>query len=262
MQMRNLAFRDMRLPRLGAMQSGGFSPASLFAGGTEGAWFDPSDPSTLFQDSAGTTPVTVSGQPVGLMLDKSGNGNHATQATSSKRPTYTEGGGLSWLAFDGVDDSMRTANGVLNVADVSMLIAISRETESDRSIIALPQYPTIHSDPFFRLMIYTSRRRVIGPRINGVLYNSNITVADNARSIIFASNRKNVQVNGVVAPSDVSPVSLTFPNSVPLIISGNAAGGELHKGNFYGAVGLGGDMNFVEIDSATAYLAAKSGVTL
>ena len=53
------------------MQSGGFSPASLFAGGIAGAWYGPSDLSTLFQDSAGTTPVTTTGQPVGLMLDKS-----------------------------------------------------------------------------------------------------------------------------------------------------------------------------------------------
>jgi len=74
--MRNLAFRGLRLPRLGAMmRSGGFSPETLFTGGADGAWFDPSDPSTLFKDSAGTTPVTTAGQPVGqpvgLMLDKS-----------------------------------------------------------------------------------------------------------------------------------------------------------------------------------------------
>jgi hypothetical protein len=43
----------------------------LFANDEEGAWYDPSDLSTLFQDSAGTTPVTTAGQPVGLMLDKS-----------------------------------------------------------------------------------------------------------------------------------------------------------------------------------------------
>jgi hypothetical protein len=50
---------------------GGFSPLSLFAAGEPGAWWDPSDMSTLFQDSAGTTPVTAVEQPVGLMLDKS-----------------------------------------------------------------------------------------------------------------------------------------------------------------------------------------------
>ena len=36
-----------------------------------GAWFDPSDLSTLYQDAAGTVPVTAVGQPVGLVLDKS-----------------------------------------------------------------------------------------------------------------------------------------------------------------------------------------------
>ena len=61
---------------------GFFNPASLFIGGKEGVWYDPSDLSTLFQDSTGLTPVTEPGQPVGLMLDKSGNGNHASQSVS------------------------------------------------------------------------------------------------------------------------------------------------------------------------------------
>ena len=52
-------------------QVSGFSPASLFSGGQQGAWYDPSDVNMLFQDSAGTTPVTAAGQPVGLVLDKS-----------------------------------------------------------------------------------------------------------------------------------------------------------------------------------------------
>jgi hypothetical protein len=51
--------------------SGQFSPASLFAAGEVGAWYDPSDLTTLFTDSAGTTPVTAVEQFVGLMLDKS-----------------------------------------------------------------------------------------------------------------------------------------------------------------------------------------------
>ena len=44
--------------------------AALFASGEQGAWYDPSDRSTLFQDSAGTLPVTEVEQPVGLMLDR------------------------------------------------------------------------------------------------------------------------------------------------------------------------------------------------
>jgi hypothetical protein len=51
-----------------------FSPSVLFAAGEQGAWYDPSDygvGGTLFQDVAGTTPVTGVEQFVRLMLDKS-----------------------------------------------------------------------------------------------------------------------------------------------------------------------------------------------
>lgn len=41
---------------------------------------------TMFQDAAGTAPVTSVEQPVGLILDKSGNGNHASQSTTTARP--------------------------------------------------------------------------------------------------------------------------------------------------------------------------------
>ena len=50
----------------------GFTPRSLFASGAQGAWYDPSDYTTLFEDSAGTIPITTPlEKPVGLMLDKS-----------------------------------------------------------------------------------------------------------------------------------------------------------------------------------------------
>jgi hypothetical protein len=66
---------------------GGFSYiATLFAStGANGFWFDESYFSTLFQDSAGTTAVTAVEQPIGKILDKSGNGNNATQATAANR---------------------------------------------------------------------------------------------------------------------------------------------------------------------------------
>jgi hypothetical protein len=52
-----------------------FNPRNWFAKGEQGAWYDPSDLTTLFQESSGVTPMaavgTVADQPVGLMLDKS-----------------------------------------------------------------------------------------------------------------------------------------------------------------------------------------------
>ena len=65
-----------------------FSPASLFATGSQGAWYDNSNMSTLFQDAAGTTPAVLE-SPVGKQLDLSGRGNHRSQATSANRPTLS-----------------------------------------------------------------------------------------------------------------------------------------------------------------------------
>ncbi len=56
--------------KLGALNPDAVIEA-LFASGEQGAWYDPSDLSTMFQDSTGTTFVTADGQPVGLILDKS-----------------------------------------------------------------------------------------------------------------------------------------------------------------------------------------------
>jgi hypothetical protein len=63
----------------------GFTPLTLFSNGEQGVWYDPSDLSTMFQDTDGTTPVTAAGQAVALLLDKSGRGNHATQAITAAR---------------------------------------------------------------------------------------------------------------------------------------------------------------------------------
>ena len=61
----------------------------LFSAAEPGAWYDPSNLSTLFQDEAGSIPVTAVEQPVGRMLDLSGRGNHASQATTTKRPVLS-----------------------------------------------------------------------------------------------------------------------------------------------------------------------------
>lgn len=81
---RYFALRNVLL--LGASVVGAFSPTELFAAGEQGVWYDPSDFSTMFQDAAGTTPVTAVEQYVGKILDKSGRGNHATQSTETSRP--------------------------------------------------------------------------------------------------------------------------------------------------------------------------------
>ena len=85
-----------------------WTPIQIFLAGEKGAWYDPSDLSTLFQDAAGTIPVTADGDPVGLMLDKSGNGYHASQSVSGSRLVYRTDGTVHWLEFNGVNAFLQT----------------------------------------------------------------------------------------------------------------------------------------------------------
>lgn len=103
--------------RLGAAP---FSPASLFAANEQGVWYDPSDFSTMFQDAAGTTPVTAVEQPVGLILDKSKglvrnelltNGTFATDASGWTTQNATAGvsGGQVTLTNTGANGGIYQA---------------------------------------------------------------------------------------------------------------------------------------------------------
>ena len=82
----------------------------LFKNGEQGFFYDPNDLTTMFQDAAGTVPVTGSGQPVGLVLDKSKglvlgsnlipNGSFDADTNWSKSAGWTVSGGKA--NFDGL----------------------------------------------------------------------------------------------------------------------------------------------------------------
>lgn len=113
-------------------QRSAFSPRLLFARGEAGAWYDPADLSSMFQDAAGTAPCAID-SPVGLIKDKSGRGNHASQATAAARPMLRkDGSGRLYLEFDGIDDFLRATFAIGQPWDrVSALRQLSW-TEFDR----------------------------------------------------------------------------------------------------------------------------------
>lgn len=74
------------------------------------SWYDAMDKTSLFQDSAGTTPVVVTTDPVGYWGDRMKTTN-LLQATSGRRPTYVQNAyyGKPGVLFDGIDDFVRGA---------------------------------------------------------------------------------------------------------------------------------------------------------
>lgn len=91
----------------------GFSPASITG---LVAWYDAANLSTLWQDSARTTPAAADGDVIGSWNDRSANGYHVTQDTTANKPTLRLNvqNGKPVVRFDGVDD-------VLFIADQSGL---------------------------------------------------------------------------------------------------------------------------------------------
>ena len=71
-------------------------------------WTPESTDTALWLDAADDTTITESGGAVSQWDDKSGNGNHAVQATGSQQPTYTTNSKLGnkyGLQFDYLNDS-------------------------------------------------------------------------------------------------------------------------------------------------------------
>lgn len=95
---------------------GPFTPAELFASGERGIWVDIQDLSTMFQDTAGTVPVTAAGQKVARINDKSGNGNHLTQATAANQPYLRNDGTNYYLELVGSTPTYLVAPNTNNMA--------------------------------------------------------------------------------------------------------------------------------------------------
>ena len=241
---------------------GGFPPADLFTGSDTGVFYDVSDLSTLFQDSAGTTPVTASGQPVGKMLDKSGNGNHATQAIYAKRPIYTEGSGLGWLAFDGVDDGMGGPGLGVTSSALTMLYSATQSGGSALDLIFGVEY-TLENR--FQNFIATSGARKTGLAVS--VESSFTEYGDSSVNQIAGAvwNGSNVQnyINGAASgATSSSSGSMDLTEGTIYIGKSPSYPSYLFTGIFRGGLLINRELSAEEVINFSAYLAAKSGVTL
>lgn len=247
----------------------GFSPTVLFAAGEQGAWFDPSDLMTLYQDVGGTVPVTAPGQSVALMLDKSGRGSHASQATAAARPTYQiDASGRGYLAFDGVDDFMVTPSinftstdkmtvfaGVrkLSGAAVGMVCELGTDTNTINGsfyVTAPLNTGTGHSGCAARGTATVSVGASGWPApASGVL----TLLAD-----ILAPYTKHRRNGSQVAQYLGSVGSGTFA-SLPLYIGMRAGTSLPFNGNIYGLIARGAASDAVQIANTEAWLNNKTG---
>jgi len=253
----------------------GWHPGWLFRGGAQGAWYDPSDLATLFQDSAGTVPVTASGQPVGLMCDKSGNGNHAAQATAAKRPTYQTRDGLHWLGFDGVNDFLVTQT-ITPGTDKAQLFTGLKKLSNLRSDLIFEHSSDLASNfggfylfaPIIQSGItssYGATSRATAVAVAFMPENSIPSPSTNAVSVLIDIGGDSVilRADGTIAAQSASDQGIGNFLAHPSYIGMRSGISSPFSGNIYGMVlRFGPNLSDAEIARAERFLAAKTGVAL
>ena len=89
-----------------------WSPVSLFSSGQVGALYLPGSSGSMFKEDTLTTPAVV-GDTLGGLIDLSGNGNHALQSESTRRPTIVNSSGKVGLLFNTTTNVLRHPGAVL-----------------------------------------------------------------------------------------------------------------------------------------------------
>lgn len=259
----------------GATVIGGKKPSfnleilKLFANGEQGFWYDPSDMGTMFQDAAGTVPVTGVGQAVGLIRDKSGRNNHAFQTNAASRPLLQRNAttGAYYLAFDGSDDFLVTSSIDFTATDKVSLFAGVRKL-SDASRAVLLELGSTRLNTF----------RIEAPTVSTASYAFNAgatTVTGQIRSGFAAPISNVLTMRNSISTSNLairidgvegSPVTVNqgggnFGNS-PLYV-GRRDGTTLpFSGHIYNLIGIGRLTTESETAAIEKELAKRIGVTL
>ena len=101
---------------------------SLFSLGEQGFAYDPNNLNTLYQDAAGTIPVTAAGQPVGLMLDKSKELSAGINIFNIAAVTYQ---GTAYRTGD-----VFTIKGADGIASVRVPVEFGKYVELDFEVIS------------------------------------------------------------------------------------------------------------------------------
>lgn len=252
------AIRNLLLPKKASL-----NPLSLFAAGANGAWYDPSDLSNLWQDTAATTPVVADGDLVRRMDDKSGNGHHLTTASSGASPIYRTSGALSWLEFDGVDDTMSSALTVTLSLPSYIAACFSKVTQNSTTFFALHKDTSNH-----QRLINVSTNNRMGGTLRSTAHSTAIspTSANNTFPLATIKVADTLSISGLTDLAVNGQASGTSPIANLWVGGDTAAGcgallGVGNGMNFYGGIILLGDPGAAR-PSINRYLGAKGGLSL
>ena len=243
--------------------------AGLFAQGEVGAWYDPSDIATLFQDSAGTTPVTATGQPVGKILDKSGRANHATQATAASRPVLQQDAtGRYYLDFDGVDDSLATASIDFTGTDkMTVWAGVRKNSDAAGGVVVELSATTASNNGSFSIfapasaspsLLFQSKGTVLANAIAATGYTAPITVVITGQGDI-SNDSSILRANAVQAATNVADQGTGNYGNYPVYIGARGGTSARFNGRIYALIVRGAASNAAQVATGESYANSMTG---
>ena len=247
-----------------------FTPAALFTTGVNGVWYDPSDFSAMFQDAAGTVPVTAVGQPVGRILDKSGRGNHAfnPSGNSANYPVLQQDGTYRYyLAFNGVNQWLQTNSIDFTYGDKMFVCAgVRKLSDAAVEIVAELSVQFYANNGTFAIAAPGSSTPY-GYEFNSRGTQNSITNAGYAAPITnvisgignISGNQAILRVNGTQAAVITTNQGTGNFGNHPLYIGARAGTSYWFNGRLYGLVVAGKAASDSEIASTEAWLNQKTG---
>jgi hypothetical protein len=250
-----------------------WTPLELFQEGELGVWYDPSDLSTMYQDSAGTIPVVSDGDPVGRVEDKSGNGNHATQTVSTSRPVYRTNGSTHWLEFDGVDDYLDISDKTVfkNASEglISLGVLPEASNTATSAIISFTNGTTGTSRFSLFSSVNTNNLITLGGRRLDEDSFSSIDTAQPGGSVVvtsvvdWANSDLFLRVNGVLSSSDTNfQTEGNTSDTSSIAAEIGSSSGNYGAISTYNIVVIKDTINTFQRDNLETFLAGKADVSL
>ena len=247
----------------------------LFKNGEQGFFYNPNDLSSMFQDAAGTVPVTGAGQSVGLIRDKSGRGNHAFQSNSASRPILRQNATTSayYLEFDGSDDFFVTNSIDFTVTDkISLFAGVRKLSDAPQIITELSEDSNIYPGSFNFVagadLSYVGYMAIgrgidlsVGMTASSFTYEAPDSAVLSAKHDISGS-LSSIRRNGVVGVDGTDPKGTGNFGNYPLYIGRRGGVSLPFNGHIYGLIGVGKLTTDDETAAIEKELAKRVGVTL
>jgi hypothetical protein len=221
------------------------------------AWYDLSDATTLYTD-AGTTLVTADADPIYQVNDKSGSGNHITQATEGLRPAYKVNiqNGLSAALNDG-DAVWDNARNFTATQPTTIIIATTPGAASACGIVdgyGTRQLVGINATPNWQLFAGT------GPIVGGTPVGGTdyiLAAQFNGASSFLYANGGTAAVSG-----DAGSAALGDSTNPSIAVFSDNATAEMPNNSYlYEVLIYDAGLTLAQINQVANYLSTKWGVT-